>query len=427
MKFVFKFPDIGEGLEEGIIVEWHVKKGQRINSGESLVTMETDKVTTDIPSPKTGIISAVYGKVGETINVGDALVEIEIEGVSGKDAVKEAETTDLKVAEEESAGVVGTIEVAENTALLTASKEGIEEIEDHSKRSERKARATPVSRAYAMDMGVDINKVKGTGPAGRVMKEDIIRFAESPGEEPSPLPDLKKTPGQDVEIEQLSQIRKTIAKNMLQSKRNAAHMSVFEEVEISELHRIREKYKESYLEKNINLSYLPFVIKAAALALKKHKLLNSELDMENNSLIYKKYYNIGIAVDTERGLVVPVIRNVDRLNIYEIALKLNELITKARNNELEMADLKDGTFTITSYGSIGGIFAVPVINYPQAGILGIGRISKQPIVKNDNIEIGLILPLSLSVDHRIADGGETARLLNTFIEYISDPVSFIME
>ena len=427
MKFVFKFPDIGEGLEEGIIAEWLVRKGQKITSGESLVTMETDKVTTDIPSPKTGTISAIYGKVGETINVGDALVEIEIEGVSGKDAIVEAETTDLEVSEEESAGVVGTIEVAENTALLTASDEGIEKTEDLLKRIVGKVRATPVSRAYARELGVDINKVKGTGPAGRVMKEDIIRYAESPGEEPSPLPDPSKIPQQEVEIEQLSQIRKTIAKNMLLSKRNAAHMSVFEEVEISELHRIRDKYKESYQEKNINLSYLPFVIKAVALALKKHKQLNSELDMDNNSLIYKKYYNIGIAVDTERGLVVPVIKNADKLSIYEIALNLNDLVSRARNNELEMADLKDGTFTITSYGSIGGLFAVPVINYPQAGILGIGRISKQPIVKDDKIEIGLILPLSLSVDHRIADGGETAKFLNTFIEYISDPVSFIME
>ncbi|GAB1373299.1 hypothetical protein MASR1M46_01790 [Bacteroidales bacterium] len=231
----------------------------------------------------------------------------------------------------------------------------------------------------------------------------------------------------NVEIETTSQIRKTIARNMIQSKHNAAHMTVFEEVEISELDKVRKRFKEVYSQSGVKLTYLAFIIKAAALSLKKFRALNAEMDMERGNMIYKKYYNIGIAIDTPKGLVVPVIRNADKLTIKEIAIEIQNLSDKAKDGKLTLDDMKDGTFTITSYGSIGGLFAVPVINYPQAGILGIGRIDKKPVVKGESIVPGLVLPLSLSVDHRIADGGETARFINTIMSYLSDPVSIIME
>jgi pyruvate dehydrogenase E2 component (dihydrolipoamide acetyltransferase) len=214
---------------------------------------------------------------------------------------------------------------------------------------------------------------------------------------------------------------------MLNSKLNAAHMALFEEVEVSDLIAVRERFKKKYADKNIKLTYLPFIVKATAKALKKHRQLNSQLDMENNRMIYKNYYNIAIAVDTPEGLVVPVIRNADQLSIFEIALKISELSDKAHNRSLTMDDFKDGTFTLTNFGSIGGIFGAPVINYPQAGILGMGRMMKTPIVKNDQIVIGNILPLSLSADHRIVDGGEASRFMNSIIEYLSDPVSMLMD
>ena len=203
-------------------------------------------------------------------------------------------------------------------------------------------------------------------------------------------------------------------------------MTVFDEVEVGELIRIRYKYKEQFEREGIKLSYLPFILKAAALALKSHPVLNSELDLENNRMIYKKYYNIGIAVDTEEGLVVPVIRNVDRLTIKDIAIAINQISEKARKRSLTMDDMKDGTFTLTNFGSIGGQFAVPVINYPQAGILGIGRLVEKPVIKEGKVVPGTLLPLSLSVDHRIVDGGEVARFLNRVMEYLSDPVSIII-
>jgi len=424
MRYIFNFPDIGEGLDEGTIVEWYVAKGQQIKSGDSLVKMETDKVVADIPSPKSGTITAIYGKVGETIHVGNALVEIEIEGVSGAAAVEEAKVTEA--VKEEGAGVVGTLEIAGNNAYMPASDEGTSETKEESQKSTKKVLATPVARAMAKELGVNIDLVKGTGPAARVMKEDILSYIQKNTVTSSKL-NTVVSDEERVELKPLSQLRKTIARNMIQSKHNAAHMTVFDEVEVSELVRVREKYKSKFLEKQVKLSYLPFVLKATALALKKFKALNAQMDLDNNQMIYKNYYNIGIAVDTEDGLIVPVIKDVDKLSIFQIAKKINEISEKTRKREITMEDMKDGTFTITSFGSIGGQFAVPVINYPQAAILGIGRILKKPVVKDDAVVPGTIMPLSLSVDHRIVDGGETARFVNQIMEYLSDPVSLIMD
>jgi len=426
MRYIFKFPDIGEGLEEGVIIQWHVDKGQKIKMGESLVTMETDKVVTEIPSPRDGVIAARYGSEGETVRVGAALVEIELNADEVGSAQVEEKPKSESV-EEEGAGVVGTLEVAGNDFVLTASNEGVNKGEE-TKTRQTKALTTPVARAMAKEMGIDINLVRGTGPGQRVMKNDILNYSKQDSK-----PMVSKPLASDnlleerLEIEPLSQIRKTIAKNMIQSKHNAAHMTVFEEVEISELDRVRKKYKDYFKDENIRITYLAFIVKAVALALKKHKSLNAEMDMEKGVMIYKKYYNIGIAADTEKGLVVPVIKNADKLSVKEIALEIQTLADKARNGKLSMDDMKDGTFTITSYGSIGGLFAVPVINYPQAGILGIGRISKQPIVKDDKLDIGLMLPLSLSVDHRIADGGETSRFLNRVMSYLNEPVGLLID
>lgn len=425
MKYIFKFPDIGEGLDEGIIVEWLVKKGQEVKVGDNLVTMETDKVVTEIPSPKNGIISQLYGKVGDTIHVGDALVEIEIEGQESSDNDTTDSTTEA--VKEEGAGVVGTLEVAGNSAVMKASSEG--QAPKPTDKQIKKALATPVARAMAKDFGIDINRVTGTGPAGRVMKSDILNFKQGNTKKDIVTEVLDHFPEKNesrVEIEPLTQIRKTIAQNMSRSKHNAAHMGLFDDVEISELTRIREKYKNEYADKGIKITYLPFILKAVAAALKKHKALNAELDLEGGKIVYKKYYNISIAVDTPRGLVVPVIKDVDKLNILEIAEALHIITEKAEKNQFTLDDFKDGSFSVTSYGSIGGKYGFPVINYPQVAILGVGRIFEQPIVKNGEIGIGKMLPLSMSVDHRIVDGAEVSRFMNDILEYLSDPVKLLI-
>jgi pyruvate dehydrogenase E2 component (dihydrolipoamide acetyltransferase) len=224
----------------------------------------------------------------------------------------------------------------------------------------------------------------------------------------------------------MSQIRKSIAKNMLRSKQSTAHMTLFEEPEVSALVAARAKYKDEYKKEEISLTYLPFVIKAVVAALKRHRELNSEMDFEKGNIIYKNYYNIGIAVSTPEGLVVPVIRNADRLSIKELSRAVAEIAVKARDRKLTLDDMKDGTFTITNYGALGGWFGVPVINYPQVGILGIGRINQKPVVVNGEIKVGNVMPLSLSVDHRMVDGAEATEFLNDVAAGVSDPLTLIM-
>ena len=426
MRYIFKFPDIGEGIMEGKILEWYVQKGQEIKSGDPIVKMETDKIVTDIPSPKDGIISAVFGKEGDLINVEDPLIELEIKGLAGAEAQQAAKEKAKPMTEEtvdeKGFGVVGTIEVAGDSAFLPSSDEAATTEVTSVGPTRKKALATPVARAMAKDYGIDINEVPGSGPAGRVMKTDIKHFHQNVQQQTAPQ-DMAEA---RIEIEDLSQIRKTIARRMSESKHNAAHMTVIEEVEISELIKLRESHKDQFADEGLKITYLPFILKAVAVALRRFPSLNSEIDLEKNKMIYKKYYNLGVAVDTEEGLVVPVIRDVDKRSVREIVLELNALSQKARERKLTLDDFKDGTFSVTNYGSIGGTFGVPVINYPQAAILGVGRILKTPVVKNDNIEIGYVLPLSMSVDHRIVDGGDAARFINMVKEFLADPVSLLL-
>lgn len=424
MRYIFNFPDIGEGLEEGTILEWYVTKGQSVSTGDSLVKMETDKVVADIPSPKTGTIVALFGEVGDVVKVGNPLVEIEIEGIFAEEAQAEAKKEVAPEKEEKAETVVGTMETASANAVLPASSEGTSEPAETKEKPRRKALSTPVARAMAKELGIDINEVTGTGPSGRVTKADIQNHKPS---RKTASTQVSFDTSEEVTYEPLTQIRKTIAKNMINSKHSAAHMSVFEEVEISDLMKVREKYKKKYADRGVKLTYLSFIVKAVVNALKHHKQLNSQMDMENDRMIINNRYNIALAVDTPAGLVVPVIRDADRLSIFEIAQRIDEISVKARNRELTIEDMKGGTFTITNYGSIGGIFATPVINYPQAAILGVGRILKTPIVKDDAVAVGNVLALSLSVDHRIVDGGEVTRFINKVIEYLADPMALLME
>lgn len=415
MKYIFNFPDIGEGLDEGTVIEWYVEKGQTIKAGDALVKMETDKVVADIPSPKGGIIIQLFGEVGDVIHVGKPLVEIKLEGTT------EAVTDPA----EETAGVVGTLELADRNALLPASLES-QPVSADEIRLSRKALATPHARAIARELGIDINQITGNGPSGRVRKEDIENYNRKM-QQTSRTKSIPTSDTEDLTYETLTQIRKVIAKNMINSKLNAAHVTIFEEIEISDLIAIRNRYKDEYAARGAKLTYLPFIVKATVLALKKHRQLNSEIDMENERMIYKNRYNIGIAIDTPEGLVVPVIRDADRLTIAELTQKITEYSVKARERKLTLDDLREGTFTISNFGSISGIFGTPVINYPQAGILGIGRIVKKPVVKNDQLAIGNVLGLSMTVDHRIVDGGETARFVKCIIDYLSDPISLLMD
>jgi len=431
MRYIFKFPDIGEGITEGKILEWYVDKGSTIREGDPVVKMETDKVVADIPSPKTGTIATRFGNVGDVINVDDPLVEIDIEGVAGAAAVevaaeKPAPPSDHAV-EEANFGVVGTLEVAGDGAFLPSSQEGqTTSAEPEEKKTRRKALATPVARAMAKEYGLDINRIPGTGPGGRVTKKDVAGFRDI-STKPSALPASNASTQTDgTRVEPLSQIRKAIARNMTISKQTIPHMSVFEDVEISHLVEFRSRQKPRFEAEGRKLTYLAFAVKAVALALDRHPILNARLDMDADAIVYQEAINIGIAIDTEEGLVVPVIRYANHLSISAIADKILEMADKARDRKLEIADLKGGTFTITNFGAIGGLHAQPIINPPQAAILGIGRLVEKPVVENGAVVVGQVLPLSLTVDHRIVDGGETTRFLNQIMEYLRDPSAMLM-
>lgn len=418
MNYIFNFPDLGEGLEEGTILAWYVKEGDTVRVGDPLVQMETDKVVADIPSPKNGVVRVFHGEEGDVIKVGAPLIEIEEDGHS--------EPKNEPITEgEDAAAVVGTMEVAGSDKLWAASSEGTAENTEQES-LHRKVLATPVARALAKEMGIDINEVPGSGPSGRVKKEDILHYGGETQLHTEPN-GLQGHPSEEVTYQPLTQIRKTIARNMLHAKQSAAHVSVFEEVEISALKAVIKKYKPLYHDKGVKLTFLPFVVKAVALALKHHPQLNSMMDMENNRMMVHNRRHIGIAVDAPDGLVVPVVRNADCLSIFQLASEIGVLADKARGRKLTLSELKGGTFSITSFGSIGGIFATPVINYPQAGILGIGRVMKVPIVKGDEVTVGEIMPLSLTVDHRVVDGGEITRFLARIMRYLSDPLSLMME
>jgi pyruvate dehydrogenase E2 component (dihydrolipoamide acetyltransferase) len=481
MRFTFKFPDIGEGITEGKILQWYIDKGQSIKSGDALVKMETDKVVTDIPSPKAGTVAAIYGNVGDIINVGNVLVEIEIEGVSPEQSKKIAkEVPQVQTSqpiEEKSFGVVGTLEIAGEGAYLPASGEGMvvepslggkeekpPEVSatggtqtippevggtteqtrfEKSATAVRATLATPVARAMAKDLKVNIDEVAGTGPGGRVMKQDIQSYFDGKSR---PVLSPKELPPKDgatlggtgggsnprfenratVEVVPLTMIRKTIAKNMARSKQNAAHMTVIDEIEVNDLFQERLLHKEEFQKKGSKLTFLPFIMKAVVDALKDHPTINAELDMEHDQMLLKHYYNIGIAMDTPEGLIVPVVRDVDKKSIYEIANDLLTLEGKASERKLTLDDLKDGTFTITNYGAIGGMYGVPIINYPQVGILGVGRIQQKPIVKDNQVVIANMMALSFVCDHRLVDGAEAARFLKQVMDYLHDPGSLLL-
>lgn len=419
MKYEFRFPDIGEGIHEGIIMKWFVSPGDEIKEGDSLAEVETDKVTTEIPSPRTGKVLELMAKNGDKINVGQVFVTIETSDGTETEVTKE-------VVEEETAGVVG--EVIASSEVIPPSTEAVT-ISD--KVEVKKVLATPVARKLAKDLGVDINKVVGTGPNGRVMKEDIYKFKEessSPKIEETPRVEVKPQVSEPIVISDdrveripLTRIRKTISDRMTQSRFTIPHTTAMDEIDISKLVQFRKKYKDILREEDVNLTYLPFVIKAVIVALRKFPEFNASLDMEKEELILKHFYNIGIATDTDRGLMVPVIQNADKMSIIDLAKAIQDVSTRAKENKIELNELKGGSFTITNYGSIGGYFGIPIINYPESAILGLGRIVRKPIVVDDDIVIADILPVSLSYDHRIIDGASGARFINVLKDLLSDP------
>jgi len=427
MPFEFKLPDIGEGIHEGEIVKWLVKEGDFVREDQPMVEVMTDKATVEIPAPRAGKILKLHAQEGEVVKVGVVLVTIEEVGEAKPEPKREPVTVAAPQPKPEPEPVATAAATAVTAPPPTAAPA-------------QRVLATPATRKLARELGVDISQIQGTGPGGRVTDEDVRRFAAArtaPQPTPPPTPAPKPTapafaPSAVVtdrreERIPLRGIRKRIAEHMHQSKNTAAHFTYVDEVDMTELIQLREQMKPLAEQKGVKLTYLPFIVKASVAALKEMPMLNASLDEATGEIVIKKYYNIGIATATDDGLIVPVIKDADRKSIVEIASEIERLAKAAREGKIALQDLQGGTFTITSLGALGGLFATPIINYPEVAILGIHEIKRRPVVRDDQIVIRDIMYVSLSFDHRLIDGDVGARFCKKIIGYLENPKLLFLE
>lgn len=387
MPYQFRLPDIGEGIVEGEVVRWLVRIGDEIEEDQPMVEVMTDKATVEIPSPVKGRVVEQGGREGDVVQVGSVLVEID----TGKD-------------EAQSQPVHTTPHTPPHRPRIP--------------RRRRTARilATPAIRRLAKQMKVDLARVKGTGPGGRITREDLARE-----QNPPPAAGIAPTAAGPAERIPYRGIRRRIGDHMVQASNQAPHFTYVEEVDVTELVRMRQRAQGSGEFQGVRLTYLPYILKALAHELKRHPYLNARLDLDAGQIEFRKYYNIGVATQTGEGLMVPVIRNVDRKSLPELAREVSEVSRLAREGKLTLEHLQGSTFTVTSLGALGGIVATPIVNYPEVAILGVHKIAPRPVVRSGRIVIREIMHLSLSQDHRVVDGALGARFLQDVIARLESP------
>jgi pyruvate dehydrogenase E2 component (dihydrolipoamide acetyltransferase) len=466
-----KLPEIGEGITSGGVLDVLVKEGDVIAQNQDIVELETDKATMGVPSTHAGKVVKVHVKQGDTVPIGGVLVSLE---PAGKTAEKEEPKAAPPKAESKKAKAPEGAEESE-TALreerakkpqtakapapeaeadaepdgeplpAAASKPKAEETATPSKPKAKTAPAEPAEsesaggdqgklaagpavRRFAREVGVDLTNVSGSGPGGRITREDVLEVVRQVSQGVKGVkgrngrgPSGESDDYGPVRYERLSRLRRTVAERMHQSWSTVARVTNFDDADVTELEKVRQASKADYEASGIKLTALPFLIKSCALALRKNPLMNATIDLENDRIIYKNYVNIGIAVDTDRGLVVPVLRGADELSISEIAKSLATMAESVRSSAFKVEDLRGGTFTISNLGAIGGTYSTPVVNVPEVAILLVGKARKLPVVVEDEIAVRLMMPLSLSYDHRLIDGATAARFLNEVISYLKAP------
>lgn len=412
----FKFPDIGEGIHEGRLLKWFYQEGEKVKEGETLCLVETDKVNAEIPSPVSGVLTKQGVQVGETIHVGDTLVLIE-----DSTASKPVETKKMVAVDEaDSTGVVGQLEVS--SEIIAPSQDvSLEQA------SNKKVLASPLARQLAKDHNIDITSLKGSGDYGRVLKTDVEQAMNVPKAPLKPeLPKVSMNFSEGTRRVPITTIRKAIVNAMTLSKQIIPHTILMDELDVTELVKLRTEQKASALEAGVHLTYMPFIIKALTKTLKEFPIFNASFDHEKGEIIYKDFIHIGFATDTPDGLIVPNIKHADQLSIFELAKELKDLQTKAINKTLQLKDIQNGTFTVTNYGAFDATFGAPIIKYPEVAIMGIGKIAPKPIVKNNEIVIAQVMPISFAVDHRIIDGADAGRFAMKFKSYLSNPVFMLL-
>jgi pyruvate dehydrogenase E2 component (dihydrolipoamide acetyltransferase) len=473
-----KLPNLGENIESGDVLTIFVSEGDVVKADQDLLEVETDKATMPIPCPEAGKITKILIKEGDTIEVGAAIMEIEAaEGTEEKPAKKKSEPPKEEKAKapakkkpepqpeepsedeveeraEEADAEAGDYPEEEEKPAKPAAKkadreEKHRESDDTSTATKTKstksatdgavadvpgdghasAAAGPAVRRLARQLGVDLRRVRPTGAGGRITTEDIRAYIRETNEQVAATQPRGVTPPGSpdaddfgaIRVEKMSRMRQTIARNMIQSYTTIPQLTNFDDADVTELEDMREQSKQDYADRGIKLTTMPFLIKAVAAALKRHPVLNASVDMESNQITYKEYVNIGIAVDTERGLVVPVLKDAERKSISQIASEIDELAMTVREGKFELDLLKGGTFTISNLGAIGGSYSTPIINPPQVAILLVGRTRTVPQFADDIVVPRLMMPLSITYDHRLVDGAAAARFTNDVKNLLAAP------
>ena len=444
----FKLPDLGEGIHEGEVTAVTVSVGDSVREGDLILVVETDKAAVEIPSPMTGTVAEIRVKPGDVVNVGDVLMTFD----TGEAAAAAPKADGGKPA---AASASASKDDGETTSPAAQAKPGKQPVP-----------ASPATRRLARELGVDLRRVPPTGRGGVVTADDVRGFAESaevprkekptgtPPEtspekpkaeaaagrdepkparplapEAPPLPDFSKWG--DVERVPVRSIRRATARQMALAWSQIPHVTTTERVDITDLEAFRRKHRERIAEAGGRLTLTVFVIKAVVSALKQFPYFNSSLDAASGELILKRYYHMGVAVDTDDGLIVPVLRDVDRKSITRLAVELTEMVAKTRDRKIAVEDLQGGTFTLTNTGTAGGALFVPIINHPQAAILGMGRAALEPVVRTlpsgrHEIVPRLMMPVILTMDHRILDGGDASRFLAVVTGALADPEQLML-
>lgn len=410
-------PDIGD-FENVDVIEILVSVGDRVEADDSLIVLESDKATMEIPSPFAGVVREIHVAQGDQISQGALIATLEVEEAEPTETVAppQSESPEISSAPSEPAPVE-----PESTRALPASET-----------SARKAHASPSVRRLTRELGVDLQLVPATGRKGRILKEDVRGYVKgmlAKGTSAGvPIAGIRVAAPREIdfskygptELQPLHRVRKLSAANLHRSWVTVPHVTQFDEADITNLDAFRRGQKPEAESRGIKLTFLPFVVKACAAALKEFPHFNSSLDHSGENLILKHYVHIGVAVDTPNGLVVPVLRDADRKGLFQLAEELQELGEKARNRKLRVDDLEGGSFSISSLGGIGGTFFTPIVNHPEVAVLGVSRMEWKPIRRGDEFVPRLILPLSLSYDHRVIDGADAVRFTRRLAEFLSD-------
>ena len=423
-----KLPELGENIESADVIGILVKKGDKIEKDQGVIEIETDKATVEVPSNVSGKVLEVLIKEGDKAKVGDTLIKVETSDETETKA-EEVKPERKEITEEKKK------EEAKETSVEEKARIQFSEKADQPPITKGSAPAAPSVRRLARELGVDINDIPGTGPGGRISLDDVKAFVKQLNEGRSgfvgkgikkeELPDFSKF-GR-IERKQMSNIRQKTAQHLSYAWMTIPHVTQFDKADITELEKVRKEMNQKAKDNKDKLTMTAILAKVSASALKVFPQFNTSVDMERNEIIYKKYFHIGIAVDTEHGLIVPVIKNADLKNMTELARDINNLAEKARNKKASLDDLQGACFTITNLGGIGGTYFTPIVNSPETSILGVSRGSYEPAYNGKEFEPRLMLPLSLSYDHRVIDGADAARFLRWVCEVIENPMKLLVE